>query len=339
MMDYYEILGVPRTASEAEVKNAYRRLALKYHPDKNKGSKEAEQKFKEIANAYSVLSDEKRRKAYDQGGQERVEETGFKEWTSTDDILRNFSDLFSGYGTRVHPDPWEEAVAEDAEASVSIEFRVAALGGRISLTLSGPQVCASCKGTGSKAGKKSPCSACSGTGRLSKTSSDTSQFFTITQPCPSCGGSGTDRKDHCLDCRGRGLIDKKKNVDVRIPEGVRDGQVLRLRGLGHPGRGGKTKGDLYLTIRVQPDGEFQRDGHDIISDLDIPFWTAALGGKVDAKTLHGLVSVSIPAGTSTNNLVRLKGKGIKGGNHLFRVAVTVPKKLTPRQKEILQEFI
>jgi len=339
MTDYYEILGVPRTASEAEIKNAYRRLALKYHPDKNKGSREAEQKFKKIANAYSVLSDEKRRRAYDQGGQEKVEETGFKEWASTDDILRNYADIFSGFGTRMHADLREEAVAEDVEASVSIEFRMAALGGQISLALSGPQACASCRGTGSKDGKKTPCSRCSGTGRLSKTSSGTGQFFTITQPCPSCGGFGIDRKDHCLDCHGRGLIDKKKNIDVRIPEGVRDGQVLRLRGLGQPGRDKQANGDLYLTIHVQHDSEFRREGNDIISDLDIPFWVAALGGKVDAKTLRNRVSVSIPAGTSTNNLVRLKGKGIKGGNHLFRIAVTVPKKLTPRQKEILKEFI
>ena len=339
MTDYYEMLGVPRTASEAEIKNAYRRLALKYHPDKNKGSKDAEHRFKEIANAYSVLSDEKRRRAYDQGGQEKVEETGFKEWTSTDDILRNYSDLFSGFGSRVHADLREETVGEDVEASVSIEFRMAAIGGQISLALSGPQACASCKGTGSRDGKKSLCSACSGTGRLSKAGSGSGQFFTVTQLCPSCGGSGTDRKNHCPDCRGRGLLDKKKNIDVRIPEGVRDGQVLRLRGLGHPARGGQANGDLYLTIHVQPDSEFRREGNNIISDLDIPFWIAALGGKVDAKTLHDRVSVSIPAGTSTDNLVRLKGKGIKGGNHLFRVGVTVPKKLTPRQKEILKEFI
>ena len=339
MKDYYEILGVSRTASDAEIKNAYRRLALKYHPDKNKGSKDAEHRFKEIANAYSVLSDEKRRRAYDQGGQKKVEETGFKEWTSTDDILRNYSDLFSGFGSRVNTDFWEETVAQDAEASVSIEFRMAALGGRISLALSGPQTCASCKGTGSIDSRKSPCSRCSGSGRLSKAGSDSGQLFTVTQLCPSCGGSGTDRKNHCPDCRGRGLIDKKKTIDVRIPEGVRDGQVLRLRGLGHPARGGQANGDLYLTIHVQPDSEFQREGNDIISGLDIPFWIAALGGKIDAKTLHGPVSVSIPAGTSTGNLVRLKGKGIKGGNHLFRVAVTVPKKLTPRQKEILKEFI
>ncbi len=339
MMDYYEVIGVPRTASEAEIKNAYRRLALKYHPDKNQGSKEAEKKFKEIANAYSVLSDKERRRAYDQGGKEKVEETGFKEWTSTDDILRNFSDLFSGFGSRVHTGLWEEEAGQDVEASVSIEFRMAALGGQISLALSGPQKCASCKGTGSVDGKKSPCSHCSGAGRLSKTSSDAGQFFTITQICSSCGGSGIDRKYHCPDCHGMGLIDKKKNINVRIPEGVHDGQVLRLRGMGNPGRGGQANGDLYLKIRVKPDSEFRREGNDIISDLDIPFWIAALGGKVDAKTLHGRVSVSIPAGTSTDNHVRLKGKGIKGGNHLFRVAVTVPKKLTPRQKEILKDFI
>jgi DnaJ-class molecular chaperone len=136
MKDYYEILGIPRTASQAEVKNAYRRLALKYHPDKNKGSEEAEEKFKEIANAYSVLSDQKRRKAYDQGGRKRVEETGFREWTSTDDILRHFSDFFSGFGTRIYRDPFEDTVAEDAAASVSVDFRTAALGGHISLTLS-----------------------------------------------------------------------------------------------------------------------------------------------------------------------------------------------------------
>jgi molecular chaperone DnaJ len=339
MMDYYEILNVPRTASEAEIKNAYRRLALKYHPDKNKGSREAERKFKEIANAYSVLSDEKRRRAYDQGGQEKVEETGFKGWTSTDDILRHFSDLFSGFGTRIHTDRWEETAAEDVEASVSVEFRTAALGGHIALTLSGPQACASCNGTGSKDGVNSPCSVCSGTGRLSKTSSDAGQFFSVTQACPACSGSGTDPRNHCLNCHGRGLIDKKRKIDVRIPEGVDDGQILRLRGLGHPVRGGQAGGDLFLKIHIRPDDEFQRDGNDIVSDLDMPFWTAALGGKVDARTLHGPVSVSIPAGTSTHDRIRLKGKGIKGGNHLFRVAVTVPKKLTPRQKELLKEFV
>jgi len=338
MMDYYEILGVPRTASEDEIKNAYRRLALKFHPDKNKGSKEAEKRFKEIANAYSVLSDEERRSAYDQGGQAKVEETGFEGWTNTDDILRHFSDLFSGFGSRIHADPWEETGGEDVETSVSVAFRLAALGGQISLTLRGPQTCAPCNGTGSKGGKKSPCSACSGTGRFTKTSSDAGQFFSLTQACPSCGGSGTDRENQCLDCKGRGLVDKKQKIDVRIPEGVNDGQILRLRGLGHPGRGGQPRGDLYLKIHVQPDSEFRRNGNDIVSDLDIPFWTAALGGKVDAGTVHGRVSVSVPAGTSSNNLVRLKGKGIRGGNHLFRIAVTVPKELTPRQKEILKEF-
>ena len=268
MMDYYEILNVPRTASEDEIKNAYRRLALKYHPDKNKGSKEAERKFKEIANAYSVLSDEKRRRAYDQGGREKVEETGFTGWTSTDDILRHFSDLFSGFGTRAHTDRWEDTTAQDVEASISVEFRTAALGGQVTLTLSGPQACASCNGTGSKDGINRPCSACSGTGRLSKTTSDVGQFFSVTQACPECSGSGTDRKNHCPNCHGRGLIDKKQKIDVRIPEGVDDGQILRLRGLGHPGRGGQAKGDLFLKIHVRPDDEFERDGNDIVSDLD-----------------------------------------------------------------------
>jgi molecular chaperone DnaJ len=336
--DYYKILGVPRTALKEDIKNAYRRLAMKYHPDKNKGSKEAEEKFKDIANAYSVLSDDERRKAYDQGGQEKVAETGFTGWTSTDDILRNFSDLFSGFGMRYHAERREPVGGEDARAAVSVDFRTAALGGTVSLGLQGPQTCSTCGGSGSRITPPRLCSTCSGTGRVSQSASQPDQFFSITQPCGDCGGTGIDRKNQCTHCHGRRIVDQLRKIEVRIPAGVVNGQVLRLKSMGHPGPRNTPAGDLLLSISVIPDSEFHRDGRDIISDLKIPFWTAALGGKVNAHTVHRNISVSVPPGTTSHQFIRLKGQGIKGGSHKFHVVVTVPKDLDVREKDLLEKI-
>lgn len=338
MNDHYEILGVPRTASNEDIKNAYRRLAMKYHPDKNKGSKEAEEKFKEIANAYSVLSDDERRKAYDQGGQEKVAETGFTEWTSTDDILHNFSDLFSGFGMRYHAESRKPARGEDAVAAISVDFRTAALGGTVSLGLQGPQTCSKCGGSGSRIRPPRSCSTCSGTGRVSQSASQLDQFFSITQSCGDCLGTGIDRKTQCKHCHGKRVVDQLRKIEVKIPAGVVNGQVLRLKRMGHPGPGNTPAGDLLLSIRVTSDPEFRRDGSDIISDLEIPFWTAALGGQVNAHTVHGNISVSVPPGTTSHQFIRLKGQGIKGGSHKFDVVVFVPKNLDAREKDLLEKI-
>lgn len=341
MNEYYKILEVSRDATLDEIKTAYRRLALKYHPDRNKGSKEAEKKFKEISNAYSVLSDEKRRKAYDLNGTEGVRQTGFSGWTDTDDILRNFSDLFSGFGMHVHEEyaPGAGTIdGKDIESRVRVNFRTAALGGKITIQLNGKLACSNCKGTGSMSGKLKPCVICKGSGRSTNIASEFDKLFSITKPCASCGGSGNTPNDPCRVCHSTGHVNKMRNIDVVIPEGARQGQLLRLNGLGGQSiRNGKA-GDLYLNIEVDPDKEFRREGNDIISDLLLPFWTAALGGTVSGATLRGEVLVTVPPGTSSGAWLRLSRQGIKGGDHRFKVVISIPSNLSNRQKELLQQI-
>ena len=341
MKDYYEILGVSKDATFDEIKQAYRRLALKYHPDKNKGSKKAEKKFKEIANAYSVLSDKKRRNAYDESGTEGVRQTGFKGWTDTDDILRNFSDLFSGFGTRFH-ERYEpgmgQGLSQNIEAKVQVDFQTAALGGKIKFQLNGQDACSACKGTGAKAGHSKSCKVCNGSGHSISTDSEYGNFFSITRPCQFCGGSGIDPSNKCITCKGMGLVEKLRNVDVNIPEGTRSGQTLRLKGLGVPSVKTASAGDLYLTIEVMPDKEFHMDGNDVVSNLSVPFWTAAIGGKISCRTIRGEVVVTIHPGTSSGACLKLNGQGVKGGNHLFKVIISVPANLSKHQKELIEQI-
>jgi molecular chaperone DnaJ len=329
--DYYEILGVKRDATPEEIKKVYRKLALKYHPDKNPGNKEAEAKFKEIANAYSVLSDAEKRRAYDSRGAEGLRDVGWQEFTTTDDIFSHFSDIFGDlFGPRFH----RQAASRprrgaDLEHSIRIPFLEAALGGEVELKMTKPVACETCGGAGSSTGRAQRCRSCGGSGFVSQQGRRQGGFFTVSTPCPVCGGAGVSLRE--------------RNIKLRIPAGTEDGARLRLRGEGEPSGQGGIPGNLYIVVQVEPHPDFSREGLDIISVAYIPFTTAALGGEVEVQTLRGSAKLKIPAGIQPTQTLRLRRQGIhtqsgEKGDHLVRVAITVPKDLTKRQEELLKEF-
>jgi molecular chaperone DnaJ len=343
--DYYEILGVRRDATPEEIKKVYRKLALKYHPDKNPGNKEAEAKFKEIANAYSVLSDAEKRRAYDSRGTEGLRDVGWQEFTTTDDIFSHFSDIFGDlFGPRFH----RQAASRprrgaDLEHSIRIPFLKAALGGEMELKMTKPVACETCGGAGSSTGAGARCRSCGGSGFVSKQGRRQGGFFTVSTPCPVCGGGGEMKGPPCASCAGAGVSLRERNIKLRIPAGTEDGARLRLRGEGEPGGQGGIPGDLYIVVEVEPHPDFSRDGLDIISTAHIPFTTAALGGEVEVQTLRGSAKLKIPAGIQPTQTLRLRRQGIhtqsgEKGDHLVRVAITVPKNLTKKQEELLREF-
>jgi molecular chaperone DnaJ len=342
MSDYYQLLGVARTAEAEEIRSAYRKLAMKYHPDRNPGNKEAEKKFKEIATAYSVLSDPEKRRLYDQGGDERVQQEGggVHQWQDTDEILRHFSDLFGGmgFGERFHGEPLRAGRGADVQARIEVDFRTAALGGKVSLQLSGAVQCPRCGGNGARDGQLRVCATCHGTGRATRKGKRVGDLFTVTRECSACGGSGVEPSAACEACGGSGVRDQQRTVTVTIPEGTQAGQVLRLAGLGGAGIRGGESGALLLEIAVRPDPQFRRDGDDVLSDLRVPFWSAALGGKVRAQTLRGAVDVAVPAGSTSESWLRLRGQGVRGGAHRFRIMVEVPDDLKPNELDLLRKI-
>ena len=342
MADYYQSLGVARTAHADEIKTAYRKLAMKYHPDRNPGNAEAERKFKDIATAYQVLSDPDKRRLYDQGGEERVQHEGggVHQWQDADEILRHFADLFggAGFGTRFHGEPLHPEPGADASARIEIDFRTAALGGKVSLQLAGAVACGACGGSGARGGAVRACSACGGTGRTTRKGKRVGDLFSVTRECPTCGGSGMAPAAACPECGGAGVREQERSVTVTIPEGTTSGQVLRLAGLGHAGTRGGPGGALLLEVVVRPDAEFRREGDEVLSDLRVPFWIAALGGKVTGHTLRGPVEVRVPAGSSSESWLRLRGQGVRGGAHRFRVVVDVPADLRPDELDLLRRL-
>jgi molecular chaperone DnaJ len=342
--DYYQILGVSRDASQEEIKRAYRRLAMKYHPDKNPGDKEAEERFKEISEAYQVLSDPEKRRIYDQQGSRGLEDIGFTAFTDLNDIFSSFGDIFSDlFGPRFYR---EERAAPrrgaDLRYEVTIPFMDAALGGRKEIRLQRSEPCSSCGGTGVRGGASATCPTCRGTGFVTQQSRQQGGFFSISTPCPTCGGTGRSGEP-CPTCGGTGGVKRTRAITVRIPAGVEDGTVLRLKGEGEAGRNGGPPGDLYVVIHVMGHPEFKREGLNIISDIRVPFTTAALGGEMTVETIHGRAKLRIPPGTQSGQMLRLAGMGIRAedgrrGDHLARVMITVPKKPSGRQMELLQEL-
>ena len=340
--DLYEILGVPKQASTDEIRKAYRKLALKYHPDKNPDDKQAEARFKEAAMAYEILSDDEKRAEYDQRGQRAYRSAHADQFEygdfSVEDILGRHPDFFESlFGRRFHARRTPQQRGHDVEASVEIDLMTAAFGGKVELGLSGGSVCSACAGRGVQAGAP-PCATCHGTGSVTQQTPDRGQFFSVTSACPDCGGAGVERSAICRECAGTGVKEGTRRLTVTVPEGTSDGDRLRLRGLGAPGIRGGPAGDLMLLIHIRRDPFFRREGNDIHSDLDVPAPLAVLGGKATARTLKGNAEVTIPPGTSTGAKLRLRGQGIKGGNQIVHVRVTIPGHPTDEQQRLYREL-
>ena len=355
--DYYEVLGVDRGADESAIKSAYRKLAKKYHPDVNPGDKEAEKKFKEATEAYSVLSDPQKRRQYDQFGHAAFEQGGggaggfdgfggFGGFSGGDmgDIFGDiFGDLFGGGRRRPNNGPMKGA---NVHASVRITFEEAVFGCEKELDLTLKDVCETCHGTGAKPGTSpETCSKCHGTGQVVYTQQ--SMFGTIqnVQTCPDCHGTGKVIKDKCPDCRGTGFISNRKKIKVTIPAGIDNGQSIRIREKGEPGTNGGPRGDLMVEVVVARHPIFQRQDMNIFSTAPITFAQAALGGEVRISTVDGDVMYDIKPGTQTDTKVRLKGKGVPSlrnknvrGDHYVTLVVQVPTKLNEEAKEALRKF-
>jgi len=340
--DFYDVLGVPKGASLEEIKRAYRKLALKNHPDKNPGDKQAEERFKEATIAYEVLSDPKRREEYDNRGhrsyaKQHAREVEF-DAMDLEDLLGRHADLFGGlFGRAFHAEHPVPRRGHDVEAEVLISLRTAASGGRVELSIRGDTPCQTCKGKGVREGA-APCATCGGRGSATRQAPGRGQFFSITSPCTACAGTGVDPAAICRDCNGKGVVPGTRRIEVNVPEGVADGDRLRLRGQGGPGERGGPPGDLLLVVRVAPDPRLRREGDDLHSDLAVPAPVAVLGGTAPVETLRGKAEVRIPPGTSSGAVLRLRGQGIRKGDHFVHVLVSVPQKPTGEQRALYEKL-
>ena len=338
--DYYEVLDVPRDAGQDEVKSAYRKLAFKYHPDRNQDDPEAESKFKEAAEAYEVLGNDEKRQTYDRFGHEGMGGAGF---SSAEDIFGSFSDIFGevfGFSTGGRGGNRPRAGA-DLRYNLTIGFREAAKGAEVDITIPVEQVCDTCDGSGAAPGSKpQTCSQCGGSGTMQQAQG----FFRISVTCPTCRGAGTIVTDPCDECMGRGSVIKDKELKVRIPAGVDNNSRLRLRGEGEAGMNGGPPGDLYVVIGVEPDKDFGRQGQNLILSREISFVEAALGHRLEVPTLDEPVNLDIPSGAQSGEVFRLRGLGLPHlgsahkGDLLVEVKVKTPTNLNKRQEELLREF-
>ncbi|MGB9715267.1 MAG: molecular chaperone DnaJ [Thermodesulfovibrionales bacterium] len=341
MKDYYEILGVPRDASEADIKKAFRQLALKYHPDRNPGDKQAEEKFKEINEAYSCLIDPEKRANYDRFGVAEGVGVGFHPFeTGFGDIFEDiFGDFFGTFTGRRRP---RATKGNDLRYDLNITLIEAAFGTERFIEIPRWETCPDCNGSGSTPGKGPvTCSACKGTGQIRMQQG----FFSISKTCGKCHGTGKVITDPCKICKGQGRVKKFRSINVKIPQGVDTGSRLRISGEGEPGLYGGPPGDLYVVINVEEHPFFKRDGTEIFCEIPISFPQAALGAEIEVPTLDGTSKIKIPPGTPSGRIFHIKGKGLtKVGGHtrgdqIVRVYIDVPKKLTQRQKELLEEFV
>jgi len=347
--DLYDILGVSKNASEDELKKAYRRLAMKYHPDRNPGDKDAEAKFKEVKEAYEILSDAQKRAAYDQFGHAGVDPSagggfsggGFGGSTSFADIFGDvFGDIFGGGQTRGRDDQRAYRGA-DLQYNLAISLEEAVAGSTQKIRIPTSVVCDVCHGSGVKPGtSKRICPICQGRGvvRIQQ------GFFSVQQTCPRCHGTGEIIETPCEKCHGTGRVEEYKTLSVKIPAGVDTGDRIRLAGEGGPGENGGPPGDLYILIEVKPHPIFKRQGADLYCEMPVSFVTAALGGEIEVPTLSGRVTLKIPPETQSGKIFRLRGKGVvpvRGsvpGDLLCQVHVETPVNLTNEQKNILREF-
>ncbi len=352
--DYYEVLGVSKDTSKDAIKKAYRKLAMKYHPDRNK-EPDAEEKFKEISEAYGVLSDDEKRRQYDTFGH-----SGIDGMYTQEDIFRNinFDDIFGDMGLGGFGNIFEMFFGggrtvrragprrgADLRTDIEITLEEAYKGIKTNVSFPRLETCVACQGTGAKPGTSSrTCPTCNGSGQMSYSKRTLFGQFTSVTTCKDCRGEGTVIETPCSDCKGRGLVQTVNKISVKIPPGVETGSRLRVAGEGEAGEKGGPHGDLYVIIHVKPHDMFLREGRDILCEIPITFGQAALGVKLQVPALNGRVKMDIPPGTQSGTVFRLKGKGMpdlrglaRGDEHV-RVVVETPKKITKRQKELLKEF-
>ena len=353
--DYYDVLGVDKSADATAIKKAYRKLAMKYHPDKNPGDKEAEEKFKEINEAYEVLSDETKRRNYDQFGHEGVNGQGFggsggfggQGFGGFDDIFGDiFGDMFGGGfsgGSRQRRRGPERGA--DIKQRVNISFEEAAFGKKVQVKINRSEECDQCHGSGAKPGtSKKTCPTCHGSGQVQSVQRTPFGNIASTRTCSTCNGEGEVIDSPCSKCHGKGSIRKTKTIEVDIPAGIDNGQMIKLGGQGELGTRGGPRGDLYIEVNVQSHPLFTRDGYDVYLEMPITFAQATLGDKIQVPTLDGKVEYEVPEGTQTGTVFRLKGKGIPKlksnvrGDQYVKVTVEIPKKLNEKQKELVREF-
>jgi molecular chaperone DnaJ len=355
MRDYYEILGVERSCDADGLKAAFRKQAMEHHPDRNGGCEEASGRFKEINEAYSILSDPQKRAAYDRFGHAGLNggmgNGGGPQFHDAADIFNEvfgdvFGDMFGGRRGQARSGP---ARGQDLRYDLEISLEQAYASAEVEITVPAAMTCETCEGSGAKPGTSpTTCNACGGQGRVRATQG----FFSIERACPRCGGSGRLVLDPCEDCRGQGQVRRERTLSVRIPAGVDDGARIRLAGEGDAGARGGPRGDLYIFVSVKPHELFERDGLDLLCTVPVPMAVAALGGEIEAPCLMGgencdgncRMTVKVPEGSQTGRTVRLKGRGMPSlrsrerGDLVVELFIETPAKLTPRQKELLREF-
>ncbi|HPQ38840.1 MAG TPA: molecular chaperone DnaJ [bacterium] len=339
--DYYEILGVDRQADQPTIKQKYRKLALKYHPDRNPGDTEAENQFKEISEAYQVLSDPLKRQKYDQFGHQGLSGNGFQPFTGFDEIFESFGDIFGDFFGGGRRSRSRAMKGDDLRYDLTIDFMEAVQGIDREIEVEKLESCDQCGGSGARPGTSpTVCSQCGGSGQVRRSQG----FFMISTPCHRCHGTGKIITDPCTKCSGLGKIEATRRLTVKIPPGVDSGSRIRLRGEGEPGIQGGPSGDLYIVLRVKEHDHFQRHGDDVLLEYPITFSQAALGTEIEFEGLNGNETLKIPAGTQNGRNFVFKGKGIKNlrgygnGDFYLRVLVVTPAKLSHREKELFEEL-
>ncbi len=346
--DYYEVLGVAQSASTEEIKRAYRRAAMQYHPDRNPDDPEAEQKFKECAEAYEVLSDPQKRQRYDRYGHDGLQGSSTHDFSGMDatDIFSMFEDLFGdmgmggmfggrrGRGRRARR-------GYDLETEVEVDLADVATGKEVEVEFRRQDLCETCEGSGAKPGTQpSHCSTCAGRGQVAMRQG----FFQMVRTCPDCGGQGTIIRNKCTDCRGSGRRPRHRKLNVNVPAGIGDGNIIRVSDEGEPGDQGGPRGDLHVIVRVRPHELFERRDDDLLIQVPVSFPQAALGAKIEVPTLEGTEEVTIPRGTQYGDTLTLPEKGLPNlrtgqpGNLVVRVVIEIPKKIDEEQEALLREY-
>lgn len=341
--DYYEVLGIDKSATETDMKAAYRKLALKYHPDRNPDNKEAEDKFKEAAEAYEVLKDPQKRQIYDQFGHQGLEGSGYSGFGGFEDIFSSFGDIFEdffgfGRGRRTRSRGHK---GSDLRYDLSLSFMDAAFGTETEINVVKNGICSHCEGACSEPGTHpETCTQCHGSGQVTRSQG----FFTVRTTCPACRGNGQTIANPCSQCRGNGVVEVRKTVSLKIPAGVDNGSRLRLNAEGEAGAYGGPPGDLYVFIHVKPHDFFSRNDTDVICQIPISFIQATLGDKIKVQTLKGEKELEIPKGTQPGEIFRFRGEGIaslRNGHHgdqVIQINIKTPTHLNKKQESLLKEF-